>query len=533
MSKQTEQFVKGAMILSVAGIVAKIISVFFRIPLVHLVGNKGAGYYTTVYPIFSLLVAIGIVGIPSAISKLIAEDVAVGAYKRAQKTFKDALTLSVFFGAFVSILLVVGAKEIIRVYEWLPDTKYFIWGLAIAPIFVCISGVIRGYFQGYQKMKPTAISQIIENFSKVIIGISLVYILMNREVGIAKAVGGAAIGSSVGMAFASFYMMITYKAQRKQYHEVIEADQSTVTDSFWHHAKRIIVLAIPVSIATAVLSINGFIDSATLYRQMAKVGFDSDLVAEIIGQMGNAASVINFPLTISIALSISIIPAISQAMANKNTVELNSKIGQGLKLAVMFALPSAVGLYMLAKPVMILLYPSATGFIYLKFYSICLVFIIIGQTLAGILQGISKQSAPLIALAAALVVKILLNLILIPTHLEAEGAVIASIFYYGVFVIVNYFILKKHVKFHLNKTAIFLKPLIATAVMLITIYFAFPGILNIIHSNAITTILTVGIGVFLYFLVLLFTKAFTREELSMLPKHKKIIQFLESKKLIN
>ncbi len=530
--QQTNKFVRGAVILSVAGIIAKIISVFFRIPLVHLVGNEGAGYYTTVYPIFTLLIATGIVGIPSAISKIIAEDVAIGAYKRAQKTFRDALLLSIIFGGFVSALLIVGAQAIIDMSGWSEDTKYVIWGLALSPIFVCVSGVIRGYFQGFQRMKPTAISQIIENFTKVIVGISLVYLLMSREVGLAQAVGGAAVGATIGIIFASIYMIFTYKVQRKQNRNAIDADQTAIMGTFWEHAKRIVVLAIPVSIAAAVLSIMNFIDTTTIYHQLAKVGYNQIDVTEIMGQMGNAAAVINFPLTISVALSISIIPAISEAIAKKNALELNNKIGQGLKLAVMFALPSAVGLYMLAEPVMILLYPSADGFIYLKLYSICLIFIIVGQTLAGILLGISKQYAPLIALAVAIVLKVILNSVLMPTGLEAQGAVIASIAYYGVFVIINFILLKRQVAFKLDKVAIFLKPLIATGVMLLTIYFAFPILLNLSGSNAITTLVTVGMGITLYFLVLLLTKTFTREELSMLPKHDKIIRFLERKKLI-
>lgn len=530
--QQTERFVKGAVILSIAGILAKIISVFFRIPLVQLVGDEGAGYYTTVYPIFSLLVAAGVVGIPGAISKMIAEDVAIGAFKRAQKTFRDALVLGILFGAFVSILLVVGAQGIIKISDSGEETKYIIWGLAFAPIFVCISGVIRGYFQGYQLMKTTAISQIIENFSKVLIGISLVYILMNREVGLAKAVSGAAIGASVGFVFSATYMMITYRVQRKQFHKELDADTSVLSGSFGQHTKQIVTLAIPFSIATAVLAIVGIIDSMTLYHQLAKVGYDDSSVRVIMGQLGNATSVINFPLTIGVALSISIIPAISEAMAKKNTSELNSKISQGCKLAVMFSLPAAVGIFMLARPVMNLLYPGSGGFVYLRLYSICLVFIIIGQTLAGILQGISKQNMPLLALIAAIIVKVVLNLLLTPTHLRAEGAVIASICYYGVYVGVNYLILKKYVCFKLDKLGIFLKPLLGTGVMLITIYFTFPAMMHLTHNNPISTVFTVGVGVILYFLVLLFTKAFTREELSMLPKHVKIIRFLERKKLI-
>ncbi|PKM93462.1 MAG: hypothetical protein CVU84_15885 [Firmicutes bacterium HGW-Firmicutes-1] len=541
MSKQPERFVKGAIILSLAGIVAKFVSVFYRIPLVYLVGDEGIGLYQTVFPIFSILIAAGFIGIPNALSKLIAEDVAVGNIKGARKTFKDTLIISIVFGILITLIMLVGAKSMIDSTG--EGFKYVIWGFAISPVFVSIAGAIKGYFQGFQVMLPTAVSQIIENISKVIIGISLVFILLNRGALLSKAVGGAAIGTSIGFIISAIFMVVIFRTKRSKYESLIKEDKSIENNrSYLSQLKRIFVLAIPVSIAAAVFSVMNAIDSFTLYPELAKIGYNTKYASEVVGQMAKAYSVINFPLTISIALSTSIIPAISEAAATKSTQELSSKVQQGLKLAVMLALPAAIGLFMLAKPIMRMLYPTSPGgFIYLQMFSICLVFMIVGQTLAGILQGISKQYIPIIALGIAIIVKIILNNLLITTSLKGVGAALASIAYYLVILIINYCVLKKHISFKLDKLSVFIKPLIATIVMLITVFCVFSGLEILLSNaggelnginNAIATLLTVSVGIIFYFGVLLFTKTFTREELSLLPKHKKIIGFLERKKLL-
>lgn len=522
--QQTERFIKGAILLSFAGIIAKFVSVFYRIPLVYLAGDEGVGYYQTVFPVFSILISAGFIGIPNALSKLIAEKAALNNIKAAKQTFKNTMIISFTLGLIITIIMVFGAQSLIEFMGWNEGTKYVIWGFAISPVFVSISGAIKGYFQGFQIMYPTALTQIVENFTKVIIGIFLVYLLLKKNTSLSIAVGGAAIGTSVGFIVSALLMIYIYKTKKI---DNKENNSNSKTADFLEEFKQIFKLAIPVSIAAAVFSIMNVIDSFTMFNGLAKIGYDNKYATEIIGQMGKSYSVINFPLTISVALSISIIPAISEAYAVLDYTELKNKIKQGLKLALVLALPASAGLFVLAKPIMGMLYPtSPDGYIYLQAFSICLTFMIIGQTLAGILQGISKQNIPIIALMAAIITKLILNYILIPTSLKGLGAAIASIIYYLVFLLINYIILKRHVDFKLEKSTYLIKPLLATAFMLITIYFLFPGFSGLLSNmkismgliNAISTIITVIIGATLYFIVLLFLKTFTQDELNMIPK---------------
>jgi len=541
--QQTERFVKGAIILSLAGVIAKFVSVFYKIPLNRLVGDEGIGHYQTIFPIFSILISAGLIGIPNAVSKLIAEDVATGNMTGARKTFKDTLLISIGLGLLISFFMFAGTNSIIQMTGKDANVKYVIWGFAISPLFVFVTGAFKGYFQGFQEMLPTAISQIIENFTKVIIGITLVALLMGQGTITAKAVGGAALGTSIGYIVSTLVIISLYLRKHKKLERNInEQDPPSERYSFKKQFLRIFEIALPVSIAAAVFSIMNAIDNLTLYDGLAQIGYNSKYAAEVIGKMANAYSVINFPLVISVALSISVVPAISESAAVKDFSALQDKIHQGLKLAIMLALPAAVGLFMLAKPIMFLLYPnSPDSYIYLQMYSICLIFMIVGQTLAGILQGISKQYIPILALGIAVVVKVVLNEVWVPTSLKGLGAALASIVYYGVILVINYGVLKKVVRFKIDKIKVLANPLLATGIMLAVVYFAFPAIMTLFTvnvglsvgiSNAIATLLTVFVGILFYFGVLLFSKTFTVEELSLLPKHTKIIRFLQRKNLV-
>jgi stage V sporulation protein B len=190
----------------------------------------------------------------------------------------------------------------------------------------------------------------------------------------------------------------------------------------------------------------------------------------------------------------------------------------------MLALPAAAGLFMLAKPIMIMLYPtSPEGYIYLQMYSICLIFMIIGQTLAGILQGISKQSVPIIALSIAVVCKLALNGVLIASPLKGMGAALSSIVYYGVFMSINYIMLKRNIRFRLDLVLILVKPLLGTLGMILVVYLSFPRLVDLLSylvskglGNALATLITVFLGIICYFIILMLTKTFTKEELSVI-----------------
>lgn len=527
MTEQTNKLVKGAMLLSVAGMIAKIFSALYRIPLARLVGQEGMGYYETVYPIYSLLVSALLIGIPNAISKLTSEKIANDDYYNANNIFKYSRYVIVVVGVIISLFMFFGANFMIERWEWKSETKYVIRGLSLSPIFISITGTYKGYFQGMQKMLPTALTQIIENVTKVILGISITYFLVKSNYSISFAVGGAAIGTTLGFLISAVFMYIYYFKNKSSYKKEYEQIESV---RFITVARKIISVAIPITIASASYSIMRVIDSNTVFKRLTMI--NKDIANNMMGQLGYAFTIINVPLTISLALMISIVPAISIAIAQNNYKDLMNKIEICIRFSLLLALPAAIGIIILSEPLMNMLYHTSAGHEYLILLGICLIFIIIGQALAAILQGMGKYYIPLGSLFVSIIIKYIVNYYLISSNLQLMGAVIGSICYYAVYVMINYIIIKRETKFKIDISKVVLKPMLSTIIMGISAYFVYYGVHNIINSNTLATLISIIVGIVTYGLMLIITRTLKEEDFVFIPYHETIVKALKNLKLI-
>lgn len=532
MTNQTKKFVRGAMLLSLAGLIAKIISGFYRIPLANLVGDEGLGFYTTVYPLYSILVSASLVGIPNAVSKLISEKVANNKYYDAHLIYRYSMIIISLFGLIVSLFLILGADWIINLGGWHEGTRFVIYGLAISPVFISITGAFKGYFQGMQIMKPTAVTQVIENLVKVVIGIGFTFALLNGGFDVAQAVGGAAVGTSLGFVGSAIYIYIFYLRRRKDIRRTIDKAEDKKTINFSTIAKRIVIVAIPITIGSAAYSIMDLVDSVMVYNRLAVLDINSLYATSMMGQKGMAFSIINVPLTISLALMISIVPSISEAVAKHDQHETQAKIILCIRFALLLALPAAVGLCILSEPIMRLLYSTSSGYEYLALYSVCLVFIILGQALTGILQGMGKYYHPLVSLLVATIIKVILNYYLVASSLQVSGAVIGSIIYYMILVIINYLFVKKYTGIKID-VIIVIKPLIASMIMGIVVLFSFKSLIGILDSNSITTINSIIVGVIVYIVMLILSKALYEDDFAFIPKSDRLVEKMKKINLIN
>jgi stage V sporulation protein B len=529
MTEQTNKLVKGAMLLSFAGMIAKIFSALYRIPLARLVGQEGMGYYETVYPIYSLLVSALLIGIPNAISKLTSEKIANDDYYNANNIFKYSRYVIVIMGVIISLFMFFGANFMIERWEWKSETKYVIRGLSLSPIFISITGTYKGYFQGMQKMLPTALTQIIENVTKVILGISITYLLVKSNYSVSFAVGGAAIGTTLGFLLSAVYIYIYYLKHKntiKLNTEIRLKDRV----KFITVTRNIIKVAIPITIASASYSIMRVIDSNTVFKRLTTI--NKDVANKMMGQLGYAFTIINVPLTISLALMITIVPAISIAVAKNNYKDLINKIVICIRFSLLLALPAAIGIIILSEPLMNMLYHTSAGHEYLMLLGICLVLIIIGQALAAILQGMGKYYIPLVSLFVSVIIKYIINYYLIASDLQLMGAVIGSICYYAIYVLINYIIIKRATNFRIDILKVVLKPMISTIIMGISVFFVYSGVHNIINSNTLATLISIIAGIVIYGLMLIITKTLKEEDFVFIPYHESIVSKLKKLKLI-
>ncbi len=543
MNNQTQTLIRGAMILTIAGIAAKLISAFYKIPLTHFTGTLGLSYYMAVYPIYSLLTAAALIGIPNSVSKLVAEELVQKEYNKAHQTFRISFVFTVTMGFLISIALFVFSDTIVELFHW-DNSYYALLGLSFAPFFISISGAIRGYLQGMQTMVQSGVSQIIENIFKVLIGIGLVVIALNKGLSIQKVVGGAALGVSAGLFLSAVYLSIVYLRKRKSIKENIYNNDCKITYSKIEIAKKIAFLAVPVTIASASYSIMTFIDNVLLPKILTspvlingeKLIADGKFVTEgsyLIGVFGKIQTVINVPLVISVSLIISIVPSISAANALLDKDELRTKIREATEMALKLALPAAVGILILAEPILKLLYGgSIEGGKYLKVYAFSLVFMILAQSIIGILQGLSRYYTPLFIVIGAAIIKVFINTLLLNSSISGYGALIGTLSYYVFISVIGYYIIKRQVDVKQSFVHAVGKPLTSSIGMGIVVYFAYIIVHNVSNSNIISTIISVIAGIGAYGTCMLLLRAFTKDELTIIPKHAKFMPWLEKHNLI-
>lgn len=526
MSKNS--YIKGAGIIAIGGIIAKFLGLFYKIPIYQILDSFGYGLYYNSYTIYNLLLTVSIVGLPVAISKMIAERMSNNNYYGAYRVFGVSMVSLIIIGSLTSAFLYFGAHFVISSSEWHEDTYYAILGLSLAPFFVSIVCAIRGFFQGMQLMKPSAVSQIIESFVRVIFGIGLCYVLTNKY-GQALGAGGASSGATFGALFTCFFLIYAVSKYLRNIKKHIKASKKAFKkEGILKIIKRLIQIAVPVTFASAVVSLFGLVNAYTYVPRLAAAGFDDRMATIMFGDFGLALTLINVPLTLSAAMSITLVPAISESFALKDKNSINYKTELGLRMMILLSLPCAIGLSIYAEPVFHMLFPqSQYGGAILKYLSYSTIFIMIANTLQSVLQGIDRFMIPVKNLLISLVVKYVLNYIFIGIpEINVFGLVISNTGAYIVCSILNYISLNKllHLKINFRQTVV--KPLTATLIMAIVginIY----SLMNIVLGNSISVLIGIVICIAVYFICLILLKGITKEELLMLPGGKKLSVILK------
>lgn len=536
MSSNTKKMVTGAAILAAAGILAKVLSMFFRIPLANdlMLGDVGIGYYQLPYPIYSLLISVSYLGLPAAISKLVSEKLAKEKYKEAHDIFKHTFIILIAFGFLSSLFMFLGADWLIETNEWAPEAKWSIYGLALAPFFVAFMGAFRGYFQGMQKMTPTGVSQVIESLARVICGVGLAWYVLYRvdRNNLGLAAGGASFGATAGAIVGTIYLLIVYFANRKNIKANFEKDKGSVRVGFRKCAMIVFGVALPITLGAAINSVISLIDSTVVVaRLQTALGYSETLAHKLYGILsGKATTLINAPLTISSALVLSIMPAVSEAHAKEDEKELRDKIDLGLRLVLLIGLPATAGLVSMSGPLMQLLYGKQTGGGQtLAILSLCLIFVMIGQLLATVLQGIGRFYLPICNLLIAAVFKFILTYVLCGIEFfNIDGACYATLATYLIYGLLNYYFVKKITKFKTKSIMqTLLKPLFATALMVVATLGSY-ALLSMLDLNfRIVTLLSVMVAVIVYFLTLLLTKTLKEEDYDSIPGGAKLLRLFK------
>ncbi|MGI6206465.1 MAG: putative polysaccharide biosynthesis protein [Anaerovoracaceae bacterium] len=521
-----KSFVKGAVILGAAGIVVKILGAFFRIPLANIIGDTGMGYYQTAYPIYVLLLAISTAGIPTAIARMVSERTADGNHREAYRIFKLSFVLLAGIGLATCLILFLGAPFYVKFSTH--KAIYAIRSISPALLVIPIMAAFRGYTQGLQDMTPTAISQIVEQLFRVITGLTLAVLLVPK--GLEFAAAGASFGATAGGICGLIAIVIVFFRRRKAINrKCLDTPVDLPTEKAGTIIKKIIIIAIPITIGAAIMPIMSNIDLVIVSRRLVQTGFSAEEANSLYGQLsGFATPLINFPQVLTQSIALSLVPAIAAAHEIGDEQGLKRNTELGMRMAMIVGLPCAAGLFALAKPIMLMLYPtqkesaiSAAGC--LAVLAIGVIFLSSVQTLTGILQGIGRQMIPVINLAIGAGFKVVITYVLtgIPA-LNVKGAAAGTVCAYLVASLLNFRAAQKYTGAHFSLSLTVVKPGSASLIMGISAWLIYKG-MSLFTGNMISTLVAVLAGVVIYALLIFAFKAITEEEMLRLPHGEKIV----------
>ncbi len=527
MSKKS--FMQGAVILGGAGIVIKIMGAFFRIPLGNLIGAEGMGYYQTAYPIYVLFLTLAVSGTPIAISKLVSERIAVGNHYEAHRVFRVSFIFLLAISIVSSSICFFGAGILVDAMGN-SGAKYTMMAIAPALLFLPIAAAYRGYFQGMQDMGPTATSQIVEQFFRVVVGLFLAYFLI--RFGKTYAAAGASFGATAGAAACIATMMAIYLKKKKTIAPLIEASPRENQESTKAILWNLLAIAVPVTIGAAIMPIMNTIDVTIVMRRLQATGWTLEQANAMYGQLtGMAAPLINLPQVLTMAVAMSLVPAVSSAFKQNDMEFLHYNAQLGMRTSIIIGLPCTFGLMILAEPIMILLYPlqrqsaiEAAPCLFIMAMGVVLLSTF--QTMTGVLQGIGKQSIPVRNLFIGALVKVAVSYVLIGIpSINVLGAAIGTVLAYLTATILNYFSIRKHIGIRFEFRLTFLKPISAAVGMGLVTFVLFKVLFPILGNN-LAVLVTVAVAGVVYGVLLFATKSITEEELKRLPKGKSIIRVI-------
>ena len=470
-NSNNSKFLKGTMILTISSIIVKVIGSLNWIILSRVLGGEGIGLYQMGFPIYLMAITVSSAGVPVAISIITSEKLANKDYRGAKRVFNVSLRLLLVSGLIFSSALLFGADFLINQHIIRDARAYYsIIALAPAVFFVTFLASFRGYLQGWQIMTPTATSEVVEQLVRVIT--MLVFADLFMPYGLAYAAGGASMGAGAGAFCALLVLMWFYRRLKRRLHAEIEAqDDSIPQESASHIIKRLLKLALPVSLTSLMLPIGANLDLLIVPQRLEVAGFDVRHATELFGYLtGMAVPLVNLATIFTAAMTISLVPSISESKALEHFDAIRDKIRLAFRVAMIITFPCFMGLFFLAEKVAALIYnaPGAAGAI--QTMSVGILFLGMHQISTGILQGLGKTAIPVINMILACVVKVAMSwwLTAIP-FLGIKGASMATVADFAVAAIINMGFIYKYTGFTFSIGSL-LKPFFAAGMMGAVIY---------------------------------------------------------------
>lgn len=460
-------------ILAMASMIVRVIGLLYRAPLTAIIGDEGNGYYGTAYNIYTIILMVSSYSMPSAISKLMAQKLAVGEYRNANRVFRCALTYGVLVGLVGSGLLFFGARFLV------PDVAVCVLQVFAPTVFLFgILGSMRGYFQARGSMVPTSVSQILEQLANAVVSIAAAWLLMQTAVGADPTrraqlgAMGSALGTGAGVLIALLFMVFCFRRSKEGRKAEILSDATGKEEKYRIFLRDTILVITPFMLSGVIMNLTTSLNQTIYMRMLIDLkGAGETATTTLYGIFSNKAVVIsNIPISIATAVSSAIIPGISAAYARRDETGARRQVGNAIRITSIVAIPSAVGLAVLARPITMLMFPQMESLelasSLLSLLAVTVIFYSISTITNAALQSIGRMNLPLVSAGIALVVQtVVLVLLLRFTDLDVRALVLVSILYSVMIFAVNQYYLRRFLGIRQDVRRDHLQPLVCAALM--------------------------------------------------------------------
>ena len=449
--KQT--FFKNIYSLMISQVIVKILGLFYRLYLTNRngFGDEGNAIANAGFQVFALFLSIIAIGIPSAISKLVAENVGKGNYNRAYKVFKIALIIFATLGLIGSFILYYYADILAKNYLHMKEAKLSIIALCPSVFLVSIISVLKGFFGGIQSINMTAnaqsLDQLIKTISTIVMMECLMRILGINNIELMSACSNFA--TTLGNIGEVIYLYLAYRKVLPQIKIEILYNKRDKNIRIIKVIKQIMSVAVPMTLIALITTISKNIDSVTIIKILKDLIGYEEAKKQYGILSGKIEALVNFPLSFNMAIVATLLPSIASNSKNNNTII--KRIKQSFLLGTSIAIPITIFYFIFSDMILKLLFPNASdGGILLKISSLQIIFITIEQISSTILNGIGKNIVPIIAISIGVITKGIFNLLLVPRvenwYGGASGASIATVICHVVACIILIFCLRANLK---------------------------------------------------------------------------------------
>lgn len=531
-SNQKQSFLHGAALLAAAVAIVKVIGALYKLPLAAIIGDTGFGYFNNAYDIYSVLLMISTAGLPVAMSRMIAEANSLGRYRQIRRIYNTCLAIFVTLGALGTLLMCCFSHQLANMLHS-PNSWAAIQCLGPAALFMGVTSAFRGYFQGQGNMAPTSISQVMEAFCKLIIGLGLAWFLLKQYGSIPLAAGGAISGVTLGALVAMVFLYFRFRKASGQMDET----QGPVL-SYRSTVKRLLAIAVPITIGAAGLQIITLIDtSVVLSRLTGAAGLTQERADELRGVYAFTQTIFNLPCAFIAPITISVIPSITESLTLKKFKTARRTEESALRVLGLLIMPCAVGLMVMSRPILALLrgYSGETLTIashLLSTLGVCVILNSLVLLTNAMMQAHGHPSLPVINMFIGGVLKIIVNYILVGNpSINIQGAPFGTLFCYLLITILNLYTMRRCVKQAPNVVRCMFLPFVASVIMGAATFVVWKVLSLVIQSRLLLCGLPICVAVAVYFILVYRMKIITYRDCMLLPKGEKIAKLLKVEKV--